>query len=569
MRRFVLCILLIALVTSVSVSAHAATQATSVSTHASVSSDESCEVTMTVTIHLDSPVSKLTFPIPAKASGVALNGTRVGTSRSGGVRHVDLTHITGGMPGDFTVAISFHLNDVVAYDETGFLVLQVPLLSGFEYPVAKFDCSVMLPGEVVTKPSFSSGYHHTNIEQDLTFSVAGATISCTSVKELKDKETLTMSVNVTDGMFPQSVIRLLNLVPLYVIMGLCAGIALAYWIVFLRNFPPRFPAYTTAPEGYTAGQLRSIISLKGADLSLMIFTWAQLGYVLIHMDKRERVTLYKRMDMGNERSAFEQKCFRLLFANRAVVDATSMRYAMLCQKVAAMSPGIQNLAHPKSGSFKPFRIFMALTGAFDGICIGLTLGSETAAPWLLGIALGLVFLFGSWYMHDWADCLVSYRMDKLYVALGVTALWLMLSLFAGTAALDIWVLLGQLLAGLMVTFGGRRTQEGRQLTAEALGLSRYLLTLPSIQASYLSHQNPDYFYDMAPYAIALGVDKIFASHFGNAILGQCPYLQAPVKDRLNTAQWNEVLSRVLQLMQAKERGLAFGSILSLLRGFAR
>ena len=569
MRRFILCVLLIALIISIPVCAHAATQATNVSTYATVSSDESCDVTMTVTIHLDSPVSKLTFPIPAKASAVSLNGSRVGTSRSGGVRYVDLTHITGGMPGDFTVAIGFHLNDVVAYNDTGFLVLQVPLLSGFEYPVAKFDCSVMLPGEVVTKPSFSSGYHHTNIEQDLTFSVAGATVTCNSVKELKDKETLSMSVNVTDGMFPQSVIRLLNLGPLYVIMGLCAGIALAYWIVFLRNFPPRFPAYTTPPEGYTAGEMRSIISLRGADLSLMVFTWAQLGYILIHMDKRERVLLYMRMEMGNERSAFEQKCFRLLFTNRTVVDATSMRYAMLCQKVEKLSPSIQNLAHPKNSSFMPFRVFMALTGAFDGICMGLTLGSEAAAPWLLGITLGLVFLFGSWYIQEWAECLVSYRSDKLYIALGITALWLILSLFAGTAALDVWVFLGQFLAGLLLIFGGRRTHEGRQLTAEALGLSRYLLTLPSIQASYISHQNPDYFYDMAPYAIALGVDKFFASHFGNTILTPCPYVQAPVKDRLNAAQWNEVLHRILQLMQAQQRRQALGNLLSLIRGFTR
>lgn len=569
MRRFFICILLVVLMLSLAVSVSAETQATSVSTFATVTSDESCDVTMTVSFHLDEPVSKLTFPIPHKANNVTLNGSRTGTSGSGGVRLVDLTKITGGLPGDFTVVITYHLNDVVAFNEEGFLVLDVPLLSGFDYPVAKLEASVLLPGEVVTKPAFSSGYHNANIEQYLTSSVTGATITCATNRELKDHETLAMSLNVTDAMFPQSVIRVQNLTPLYILMGVCAGIALAYWFIFLRFLPPAFPSVANPPDGFSAGHMGSLLSLKSVDLNTMVLSWGQQGYLLITLDKRDRVLLHKRIDMGNERSSFEQKCFKTLFGNRTVVDATSLRYALTIQKVARSSPNTHNFAHPKSGSFLPFRVFMALVGMFDGICLGLTMAHESAAPWFIGIVFGLIFLFGSWYIQNWMNGLLSYRKDHLYVSLGLILVWLVLTLFTGTAAVDIWVILGQFLAGFLLTFGGRRTPEGRRACGEVLGLMRYLFTISRLQVDYVCQHNPDYFFDLAPYAIALGVDKRFASKFGKMPLDTCPYLIAPVSGRLTAAQWSDIFQRVISLMNGKHRRMALDNVLSVLRGFGK
>ena len=554
---------------SLAVSVSAETQATGVTTFATVTSDESCDVTMTVTIHLDEPVAKLTFPIPAKANNVTLNGSRTSTSGSGGVRMVDLTKITGGLPGDFTVVITYHLNDVVAFNDAGILVLNVPLLSGFDYPVAKLEASVLLPGEVVTKPAFSSGYHNTNIEQYLTSSVTGATITCTTNQELKDHETLAMTLHVTDAMFPQSVIRVQNLTPLYVLMGVCAGIALAYWLVFLRNLPPAFPSVANPPDGFSAGHMGSILSLTRVDLSAMVLSWAQQGYLLITLDKRNRVLLHKRMDMGNERSGFEQKCFHLLFGNRTVADATSLRYALTAQKVTHMVPNTNNLIHRKSGSFLPFRGFMALVGMFDGICLGLTLAHESAAPWFIGILFGLIFLFGSWHIQNWMSALFSYRKDQLYVSLSLILVWLVLTLFAGTAAVDVWVILGQFLAGFLVTFGGRRTPEGRRACSEVLGLMRYLFSITRLQVDYICQHNPDYYFDLAPYAIALGMDKRFAAKFGKMPLDTCPYLHAPVSGRLTAAQWNDILNQTLRLMNGKSRRLAFDNILNMLRGLSK
>ena len=569
MRRLFLFVTVLMLLFALTIGVSAATEASDISIHATVSSDESCDVTITAIFRLEEAVPKLTFPIPAKASGVTLNGSRVGSSISNGVRHLDLTQITGGMAGEFSAVITYRLNDVVDYNEEGMLVLEVPLLSGFKYPVKKLESSVMLPGEVVSKPSFVSGYHHANIEQDLNFSVAGATVTCSSLKELKDHETLAMRVSVTDTMFPQSVIKLQNLQPLYIIMGICAGLGLLYWILFLRNLPPRFRSVATPPEGFSGGQLGSVLSLKGADLTMMVFSWAQLGYVLIQMDHRGRVLLHKRMDMGNERSAFERKCFSALFGKQDLVDASGLRYALTCQKIARFSPNIQGLVHPRSGSFTLFRLFMTLVGLMDGICLGLTISAEAAVPWIPGILMGLLFAAFSWGIQSWADALVSSHKSRLYWGLGLVVAWLTISLFSGTSALDIWIIIGQILVGLMITFGGRRTALGRQYMGEVLGLLFYLQTIPRTQVVYLSQNNPEYFHAMAPYALALGVEKAFASRFGRMPLPNCPWLIAPVKEGMSAAQWAAVMTRVVQSMRLRQRRLRADNVLSVLRSFIR
>ena len=77
---------------------------------------------------------------------------------------------------------------------------------------------------------------------------------------------------------------------------------------------------------------------------MMVFTWAQLGYLLIQTDG-SKVLLRKRMDMGNERSLFENKIFALLFGSRQTVDATGYPYAKLSRKVSAIVPNAVSYTH--------------------------------------------------------------------------------------------------------------------------------------------------------------------------------------------------------------------------------
>ena len=173
-----------------------ASSVTAMESHSTVSSDGSCQVSINATVHLDSAVDKLIFPIPGNATGITLNGSRVTAPKKDGVKNLNIKKLTGGMAGDFSLHIAYNLSEVVRYNEEGILQMQIPLLSGFAYGVEEIRFSVTLPGTTDVLPSFVSGYHQSSIEQSLAFQTDGATVSGHSLKPMKDHETLTLIMAV-------------------------------------------------------------------------------------------------------------------------------------------------------------------------------------------------------------------------------------------------------------------------------------------------------------------------------------------------------------------------------------
>ena len=569
MRRSIALIFAFALLLALTLGTSAASSATKVNAVASVGSDESCTVTLTVTVHLDQPTEDLTFPVPREATSVTLNGSRVLTGLSDGAKQVRLSRIAGNMAGDFTFTITYRLQDVVSTNDEGFLELELPLLSGFAYPVQELDFTVTLPGEISAKPAFSSGYHQSNIEQYLSFRTEGASITGSSIKELKDRETLTMTLSVTDQMFPQSVIVLQDYTLIYVLMIVSAVLAILYWLVFLRCGLPRFPVSAAPADGYTAGQVASITRLQGADLTMMVFTWAQLGYVLMKLDKRGHVTLYKRMDMGNERSGFEQKCFKLLFGKRTQVDTSGYHYAAQYEKVAKLSPNIHPLMHPRTGSILVFRGLAASLGLLGGICLGMALGTEAAARGFLIFLTALFGAFSSWHIQLWANDLFRLGKFRLTVALLLCGLWILLMCLTQQFPVLIWVVVGQLLFGLMAAFGGRRTEAGRQVRNQTFGLYRYMRSLRQKDLIYICRQNPDYFHTLAPYALAMGVDRVFAKRFGNLKLPECPYLVTGMDSGLTAAQWSRRMRAAASAMDLRRRQMPLEKLMGIIQAIRK
>ena len=311
-----------------------AVEAPSMNANATVSADGSCQVFMTLTIHLDSPVQKMAFPIPDGATGIRVNGNRATTDKDSDVVWVDLSKYVRDVVGDVSLTLQYELYGLVKETEIGTLQLELPLLSGFEYPISNMQFAVTLPGAVDSLPAFSSGYHQTSIEQHLTYEVNGTTISGSSLKAMKDHETLVMTLTVDEKLFPRVVVDTQSTLTAQIGIGVCAALALIYWLLVLR-FIPRPQRCTEPPEGFTAGQMGCVMGSGGIDLTLTVLTWAQLGYVLIQPDRRGKVMIHKRMDMGNERSEYEQRIFRNLFGNRGSVDATGKRYVAVCGTCAS------------------------------------------------------------------------------------------------------------------------------------------------------------------------------------------------------------------------------------------
>ena len=276
---------------------NAANSATSVRTAAKVNANGACEVTIEADILLDEPARGLKFPLGKDIQSVTLNGTSAPLTQSEGITSVNLSHLDG-KTGLYSCTIRYVVNSVVETTEDGKQIVTVPLLYGFPYTVEDLSFSVTMPSKFDTIPAFHSGYHGQDIERHMSASIVGNAIQGSVVQPLKDSETLFLTLMAPEGMFPAAQTFGGSLTFDAIAMAVLAGLAFLYWLLQLRCLPRYAPRRSTPPEGICAGQIPTSLVRGGADLPAMVLQWAQLGYLIIHLDDNGRVFLHKKMDMG-------------------------------------------------------------------------------------------------------------------------------------------------------------------------------------------------------------------------------------------------------------------------------
>ena len=557
MKRFLSGLLLIVLLLgSMALPAAAESNATRVDSYVNVDAEGNCQVSLTVTLHLETSDESLTFPLPVNATNITMNGNSARTNKVADAIEVDVSRATGGLVGDFTIRFDYSIPSTVgvAEDAQGNDILQLtlPLLSGFSYPVKDLSFIINLPGDIKYQPDFYSVYRQTSIESDLNVDVDGRMVTGKSIAELHDHDALTMYMVVPQEMFPSVSMYVREGNPELVPMLICAGLALLYWLLFLRTWPLIRTRSVTPPEGVTAGEMGCHLTMHGGDLTMMVWNWAQMGYILIQLEGR-RVMLYKRMDMGNERSQFEIKIFHLLFGSRRMVDATSPQYAKLSRKVFAMVPGERNLYKPSSGNMKLFRALCCASQVFCGICVAMNMTTIGVLQIMLSVVFGIFGAISAWQIHE-----IAYRTHlrgktRVYIGLVCILIWIILGILCGEWIIPTCAALGQMLMGYFAAYGGRRSDVGRHDAGQILGLRSYLKKIPKEDLTRLQKTDPDYFFNVAPFALSLGVIVPFAKQFGARKLNQCPYLVTRVHGKRTAEEWAYLFADAADAMDARYR----------------
>ena len=431
------------------------------------------------------------------------------------------------------------------------------------------EFSVTLPGEVTTLPSFVSGYHQARIEESLSYTVENATVSGSSIKAMKDHETLTMHLVVSPEMFPQDIAHIQDYSMGETAMWICAGLSLVIWMIMLWNLP-RLPKVTPEPpEGMHAGQLGCVAAGQGTDLTMMILSWAQMGYVLLEIDRRKHVLVHRLMDMGNERSDFEQRCFGKLFGKRQTVDTASLQYAQMQQAVARRADGMTELFHRRTGNPKVFRAVASGIGLFGGACLAVALAGGAALQGFLIVLLGALGAVSGWHIQSFGTGILLWQRRSLRNSLLLSGLWLLLGLIAGAFPVALEMVGGLLIAGLFLAWGGRRTALGKQTQAQVFGLQHYLRTAQKQQLQRLCETDPEYFFRMAPCALALGAERAFAKQFGNVKLERCPYLSAGPDTPMTALQWSKLLRKAVDGMNDRAEKLPLEKFLGIIHSLLK
>lgn len=553
MKRMAICVLVCFLMVGMlALPASAESGATKAELYCTVNSDGDCLVRLTVNFHMESSSPEMVFPLPPKATNITMNGASVATTGGKNAIYAAVGTATNGMVGDFTVWFDYTVPGAVKVNDKKNLQLDLPMLCGFDYPVNLLTFAITLPGDVTNKPNFVSTYQQIGFESNLDLSVKDNIITGTTRTGLNDHEYVSMSMEVPRDMFPSVSTYQRSGNPEIIPMGICAALAVLYWFWKLRTLPPIRTRTTTPPAGVSAGELGSRLTMSGGDLTTLVLSWAQMGYLLIQADNH-RVVLHKRMDMGNERSGFEIKTFRALFENRRVVDCTGSHYAQLLRRTASVVPAERIICRRTSGNRKIFRGLLCLGMVFCGICVAMNMTGIFALQILFSVLFGLFGLISAWQMQKAAFSMHSRKKSAAWIALAELAVWVLLGAICKQITIPAVAAVVQILAGYLMAYGGMRTDRNRVECSEILGLRHYLRHISQAEAARLNKIDPEYFFRMAPYAIALGVGPKFAAAFGRQKMEQCPYLVTRVHGSRPASEWMRLMLQTVSIMDERAR----------------
>ena len=510
-----------------------------------VAADGSCRVALTLYLELDETQTEYTFPIPADATQVRLGGTPART-RPDGDRLLVILEVGAG---SYTATIEYTIPQVVTADGQ----VRLQLLSGFPYPIEQMAFTVTLPGEITEIPQFHSGYYQGNIASMITLTTESNTLQGHIRTALKDHETLSMTLSADRALFsemdqPQPLLQAWEAAILGTLI-----LATVYYCVTLLPRLTRKTRCVGVPDGITAGEVGTCLTACGTDLTMLVISWAQMGYLTIEIDRADHVTLRKRMEMGNERSRLEMRCFQDLFHRRTMVDGTGQHYAAIYRKMAKKSTLLRQLYSPKSGSPMLFRMLMLLPSLILGVQMGIDLGGGIGSKTVLAILLAMLSGVLSWFIQSGGKCLPLRNKMPLLLCAVCGLLWLVPAIVTEHIVMAAMLAVLQFIGGIAAAYGGKRSELGIRSLAQIRGLRHFLRTAREPELQQMLAKNGDYFYEMAPYALAMGLDRRFARRFGKTMLPEGGYLDVGTSRPMTASQWAAELRYAADILNKAQK----------------
>lgn len=496
--------------------------------------------------------SALSFVFPKGASKAAIEGYKTKSSTENGLKVLTITN-DAGFTGVVSLQISYRLTDLVEAGEAS-QHFTLPLLAPQTYPIAVFSLAVTFPAAFSSAPAFESGYYKEVIEDLMTIDSSGGVVTAVTTTALKDHETLTMTLTLPEGYFSGNFGESLLPLIVAVLSALLTLAALLYWWRLLRNKSLRVSARSLPPDGVNPGDIPFLLAGGEADFNMLVSYWASLGYLSFFINQAGHVILRRRMEMGNERRAFERKLFLLLFGDESYCDGASLHYKKVGAKAMAVIPRYwaRRLYDKRSGS-----PFLARLMASAACALATFVAMDALAPealhWLYLIA-ALVAGFalshlmqqaaGAYYLGDWVRNGVGLGCGALLLLVGLLGgAGLLMTAAAGVSAFVAW----------QTAHGGKRRSEGDEIIAQTLGFRRFMHNATDHHAKQMLRRDEQYFYKMLPYAEAMGQGRHFTGLFHGVRLERCPWYEAANGTPTTPAAFYEHYQETLAILNVSIR----------------
>jgi len=458
------------------------------------------------------------------------------TETSGGNMTIYLgnanTYVTGNQ--DYVLRYTYDPGDdgFLDFDEFYFGLIGTEM----DVPIQNVTFTITMPKSFdPSNLGFNLGYEGTQgyEQQYLQYSVDGNVITGSVNTDLPPGVGLTVRLALPNGYFTgarqNSVAS--PVPPMLISSVVLLAIAVLLAAFFLRRKKPVQTVEFYPPEGMTSADVGYVIDgiVEDKDVVSLIIYWADKGYLTIRQEEKSKnLTFEKVKDLPPGANHYERLMFDSMFEGGNSTSIKQLQYkfydtisstkAMVKSKYQQSGNLIFNKRSVALQNLMAFLsslplVIMTFLGVYESTYDVVTTGIIGLIVLGIGTALTSVYIKS---IETWFSAKRSTRTGHLIGwAIGSAVFYLIV---AGLAASEFGLYAFVPVAvSLLITFLAPHfrvwTDQGMLYAGRILGLKNFIQTVELDKLKMMVDENPQYFYNILPYAYVLGVTDKWSKQF--------------------------------------------------------
>jgi uncharacterized membrane protein YgcG len=522
-----------------------------------VRDDNSYKITETIDVIFTSPLHGIFRTIPLKTyrgyratiTDISVPGLPYTTSSTNGNLEIKIGDASYYAPTTQRYVISY-LYTIGADRLTQMDELYYNLI-GTEWNVNidKVTFDITMPSAFdATKLNFTSGASGSTDNSAVSYAVTGNEIKGKMLKPLGPNEALTVALVLPEGYYAnaKTILTLADYFFKYFLLIFAAilGLAIFVWLGLGRNGKIYPVVEFNAPEGMTSADIGYIYDgiVHPRDITSLLIYWAGKGHLTITEGKtgilltKNTYTFTKVKDLAPEAKEYEKTMFSDLFdkygdGTKVTTEDLRYKFYVTMDKVKSMiiasyAKDEQSKVFNATGPLaKGLLTLIALAAAYFTVyTMYMITYNDTATEIYILIAVFAFLMFAtvkilSNLIFTWPD---ADKVKRFGTAIS-TIIWFLIFIFVMFSITSLTDFGSLLFLGMVVTFAiahmthycVKRTTVGNEYMNRIAGLKDFIVNVEEDRIKVLADENPSYFYNILPYAIAFGIAEKWAAKFAN------------------------------------------------------
>ena len=365
----------------------------------------------------------------------------------------------------------------------------------------------------------------------------GNTLIIETKEELPKGSGITVGIKLPEGYFDGAPTHTMFTLIMYAIGGLFIAAMILLWLKFGKD--PRHVQTVEfyPPEDITSAEVGYIIDghVDKEDVVSLLFDFARRGLISISEEGKNDYILTKEQELPPTAKTYERVFFDGLFESGSSVKFSGLQDSFY-DTYTSTREMIGN--EFKTGDSK---IFRSKANVIRGIAFLLPPLAAGVMAWMMWRTFGSVLLMAAsilvilltiigyimgMYIQDReytkgrakkvmisAGSLVMVVLAMLitvWIAVSVLGNWIMAILFAAVLGMGYFA----------TRFMRSRTRRGAEMLGKILGFREFIRVAEKDRLEKLVEENPQYYFDVMPYAYVLGLSKKWAKKFEGIAIEQ-------------------------------------------------